>query len=152
MIIPDYPSMYFDTLVRLFMVVERWLYRVIIRHRIKAILDMICRIGNTESFFTVPVLDEGNSYCKCYFVTIWARHIHEGHTRQRSLYLTRVGGLLVQVEPRGGTRGDLQRLHPDDGLPTPVLRRLLKALQPAYRDAMSRCRDHGWEKGEYVAW
>lgn len=152
MIFPEDPSLYFDTLIRLSIIVEHWLYRQAIRCRIKSILSHLSRAEATEAFFTVPVLDEGGSNSRCYFLTDWPYETPGTYRRNRSLYLTQVGGFLAQIEPRSSIPSDLQRLHPDDGLPIAELKKLLKALKPAHQEAVSRRQEYNWEKGEYAAW
>jgi hypothetical protein len=150
---PEYPSLYFDTLVQLSIIIERWLYRYIIRRRICTILRDVHQAKSTEMFFTAPVLDEGGSYSHCHFLTSWTRLVDEVREQHGSLYLTQCGGLLAEFNPldNEGLR-DLARIHPDDDLTTLTLHRLTKALKPACHDALSCLRDYDWEKGEYVAW
>jgi hypothetical protein len=152
MMFPEDPSLYFDTLIRLSVIVEHWLCRRAIRYRIKRILCYLRQAEATEAFFTVPVLDEEGSSSRCYFLADWPYETPGIYRRRRSLYLTQVGGFLAQIEPRSSAASDLQRLHPDDGLSIPDLKRLLGALRPAYKEAVSRRHEYAYEKGEYATW
>ena len=152
MIFQDYPSLYFDTLVQFSIVTERRWYRFKIRRLIKLLIGDVRQTNSVDAFFTSRVLDEGGTYSHCYRLARWSPRNNDDRNVSRTLYLTQTGGFLVQTKSHTNEPCGLERLHPDDGLPTAVLRQLVKALKPASNDALSRRQEHEWEKGEHAEW
>ena len=152
MIFQDYPSLYFDTLVQFSIVTERRWYRFKIRRLIKLLIGDVRQTNSVDAFFTSQVLDEGGTYSHCYRLARWSPRNNDGRNLSRTLYLTQTGGFLVQTASHTNEPCGLERLHPDDGLRTAILRQLAKALKSAYYDTQSRRREHEWEKGEHAEW